>query len=112
MSSPDLAIAAFGYHDVTDEPRAAGFQRSGALPYKHRVAAFARDLGAIAAGPCVPALATDLDLRQRGGHVLLAFGDGGESAVQIGDGLAARGWTGQFFIITSLIGRRTFLTRS
>jgi len=112
MSSPDLAIAAFGYHDVTDEPRAAGFQRSGALPYKHRVAAFARDLDAIAAGACVPALVTDIDLRQPGRHVLLTFDDGGKSAVQIGDGLAARGWKGHFFIVTSLIGRRTFLTRS
>jgi len=112
MSSPEVGIAAFGYHDVTDEPRSTGFQRSGALPYKHRVAAFARDLDAIAIGPCVPALVTEIDLSRPGRHVLLTFDDGGKSAVQIGDGLAARGWKGHFFIVTSLIGSRTFLASS
>lgn len=105
-------IASFGYHDVTDEPRATGFQRTGALPYKHEVAAFARDLDAIATGPCVPGLVTDIDVSRPGRHVLLTFDDGGKSAVQIGDALVARGWKGHFFVVTSLIGRRTFLAPS
>ena len=28
-------IAAFLYHEVTDDPLASGFQRKAALPYKH-----------------------------------------------------------------------------
>ena len=43
MTSSSTAVASFGYHEVTDNPAAAGFQRPGALPYKHRRDAFARD---------------------------------------------------------------------
>lgn len=108
--TPPLVIASFGYHEVTDDPRTAGFQRPGALPYKHTHEAFGRDLAAIAAGPCQPERVTDLDLSRPGRHVLLTFDDGGKSAVAIGDALAARGWKGHFFIATGLIGTRTFLT--
>lgn len=105
-----LAVASFGYHEVTDDPVTAGFQRPGALPYKHTRAAFGRDLEAIAAGPCPPERVTDIDFTEPGRHVLLTFDDGGKSAVAIGDTLAARGWRGHFFIATGLIGSRTFLT--
>jgi len=108
--TPPLAVASFGYHEVTDEPASAGFQRPGALPYKHSRDAFARDLAAIAAGPCPPERVTDVDLTRPGRHVLLTFDDGGKSAVAIGNALAARGWKGHFFIVTGLIGSRTFLT--
>ena len=110
MTSSSTAVASFGYHEVTDNPAAAGFQRPGALPYKHRRDAFARDLEAIAAGPCPPERVTELDLTRPGRHVLLTFDDGGKSAVSIADMLAARGWKGHFFIVTSLVGTRTFLT--
>jgi len=109
---PRCTVASFGYHDVADEPGGTGFQRSGALPYRRTVAAFARDLDAIAAGGCVPELVTDLEIDRPARHVLLTFDDGGRSAVHIGDELAARGWKGHFFIVTSLIGRRTFLDSS
>ena len=105
-----VAVASFGYHEVTEHPAAAGFQRPGAWPYKHTPDAFARDLEAIAAGPCPPERVTDVDLARPGRHVLLTFDDGGKSAVAIADTLAARGWTGHFFIVTGLIGTRTFLT--
>ncbi len=108
--TPQPQVASFGYHEVSDDPTAAGFQRTGALPYKHKVAAFGRDLDAIASGPCVPELVTDLDLRQPNRHVLLTFDDGGKSAVYIGDALRSRGWKGHFFIVTGLTGSRTFLT--
>lgn len=110
MRLPSVAIASFGYHEVTDDPATAGFQRIGALPYKHTRHAFARDLDAIAAGPCPPERVTDLDLTRPGRHVLLTFDDGGKSAVSIADTLAERGWKGHFFIVTGLIGTRTFLT--
>jgi peptidoglycan/xylan/chitin deacetylase (PgdA/CDA1 family) len=103
-------VAALAYHEVTDDGRAAGFQRPGARPYKHDRAAFARHLDAIAQGPRAPELVTDLDLARPGRHLLLTFDDGGKSAVHIGDTLAARGWKGHFFIVTGLIGTRTFLS--
>ncbi len=105
-----VVAASFGYHEVTDDPPAAGFQRPGALPYKHTRDAFARDLAAIAAGPCLPERVTDTDLSSPGRHVFLTFDDGGKSAAWIADTLAARGWKGHFFIVTGLIGTRTFLT--
>lgn len=108
MTAP-LLVASFGYHDVVDDPRGAGFQRAGALPYKHSVAAFARDLDAIAMGGLVPELVTDIDLMRPGRHLLLTFDDGGRSAVHIGDALMKRGWNGHFFIVTSLTGSRMFL---
>ena len=110
MTRASVAVASFGYHEVTDDPAAAGFQRPGALPYKHAPAAFARDLDAIARGPHAPKRVTDLDLGAAGRHVVLTFDDGGKSAVAIADALAARGWKGHFFIVTGLIGTRTFLT--
>lgn len=105
-----MAVASFGYHEVTDHPDTAGFQRPGALPYKHTREAFARDLDAIAVEPRPPERVTDLDLAAPGRHVLLTFDDGGKSAVSIADTLAARGWKGHFFIVTGLVGTRTFLT--
>lgn len=105
-------VAAFGYHEVTDDGRAAGFQRPGARAYKHSRAAFARHLDALARGPRPPELVTDLDLTRPGHYVVLTFDDGGKSANHIADTLAARGWKGHFFIVTGLIGTRTFLTTS
>jgi peptidoglycan/xylan/chitin deacetylase (PgdA/CDA1 family) len=110
MMRPSVAAASFGYHEVTDDPASAGFQRPGALPYKHTRDAFKRDLDAIAAGPSAPERATDIDLSSPGRHVFLTFDDGGKSASWIADALAARGWKGHFFIVTGLIGSRTFLT--
>ena len=104
-----LLLASFGYHDVVENPRTSGFQRSGARPFKHSPAAFARDLDAIGAATAAPRLISDLDLSQPERHVLLTFDDGGRSALHIGDALAARGWRGHFFIVTSLIGQATFL---
>jgi len=89
-----LEIAGLGYHDVTDDPFVSGFQRAGALPFKHTVAGFARDLDAITGAASAPRLVTD----------------GGTSALHIGDVLRARGWRGHFFIVTNLLGGRTFLT--
>src|SRR5256884_312008 len=108
--TPLLAVASFGYHEVTDHPGTAGFQRPGALPYKHTGEAFTRNLDAIAAASCPPERVTDLDLTRPGRHVLLTFDDGGKSAVPIGDALAARGWKGHFFIVTGLIGSRRLST--
>ncbi len=63
--SPHPTIAGFGYHEITDEPSASGFQRPGALPYTLTPRAFADHLTQI-----------------------------------------------HFFIVSSLIGTRTFATAS
>ena len=103
------AVASFGYHDVADDPTASGLQRPGALAYKLTGSLFARHLAEIAAGPCAPALITQLDLTQPGRHLLLTFDDGGRSALHAGEELARRGWKGHFFIVTNRIGQREFL---
>jgi peptidoglycan/xylan/chitin deacetylase (PgdA/CDA1 family) len=102
-------LAGFGYHEVTDDPTAAGFQRPSARPYKLTRAAFARHLDAIGSGPCVPTLAGDVDPAREGRCLLLSFDDGGKSALYAGDELCRRGWRGHFFIVTDFIGRPHFL---
>jgi len=108
--TPDRLVAAFGYHDVTDFPHHSGFQRDGALPYKLTPALFTEHLDQIAAGPVVPSLVTSIDLSRPGRHLLLTFDDGGKSALAIGDQLCSWGWRGHFFVASSLIGCRTFLS--
>jgi peptidoglycan/xylan/chitin deacetylase (PgdA/CDA1 family) len=103
-------VASFGYHDVTDDPTDSGFQRNGALPFKLTSARFGDHLDRIAAAVARPELVDAADLTKPGRHVLLTFDDGGKSAVWIGDELCRRGWRAHFFITTSLIGRRTFLS--
>ena len=50
-----------------------------------------------------------IDFTRLGRHVLLTFDDGGKSAVYTADELSRRGWKAHFFIVTSLIGTRTFV---
>ena len=108
MRSP-ARVAAFGYHEVTDDPATTGFQRPGALPYTFPVAGFDAHLATFAAGPLAPERVTDVDLAQPGSHLLLTFDDGGRSALHTAERLAARGWRGHFFIVTGLVGEPGFL---
>jgi peptidoglycan/xylan/chitin deacetylase (PgdA/CDA1 family) len=94
---------------VTSDPRTSGFQRPGALPFTLAPAVFARQLDAIAAGPLRPKLVHEIELDRPGDHLLLTFDDGGRSAMDAADELAKRGWRGHFFIVTGLVGTRTFL---
>jgi peptidoglycan/xylan/chitin deacetylase (PgdA/CDA1 family) len=107
--TPRLKIASFAYHEVTDEPESTGFQRPGALPYKHTRIAFAQHLAHIAAAPVSPAAVTAIDFAQPGRQLLLTFDDGGKSALYVADELSRRGWIGHFFIVTHRIGARGFL---
>src|SRR5438477_10791262 len=104
-----LEIASLGFHDVTDDPFVSGFQRAGALPFKHTVAGFARDLDAITGAP-TPQLVTDIDLSAPGRHLLLTFDDGGKRALHIGDVFGARGCRGDFFIAANSPGGRPLPT--
>jgi peptidoglycan/xylan/chitin deacetylase (PgdA/CDA1 family) len=105
-------VASFGYHDVTDDLGSSGFQRNGAVPYKLGVQAFSDHLDRIAGANATPVRVDEIDLTRPGRHLLLTFDDGGKSALSVGDELSRRGWKGHFFITTSLIGTRTFLTAS
>ena len=105
-------IAGFGYHEVTDEPSETGFQRPGARPYTLTPRAFADHLTQMAASDARPVRVTDIDFTQPGRFLVLTFDDGGKSAVYAGDVLARRGWTGHFFIVSGLIGTRTFAPAS
>jgi peptidoglycan/xylan/chitin deacetylase (PgdA/CDA1 family) len=108
LRSP-VQIAAFGYHEVTDDPASTGFQGPGALPFKLPCDAFAAHLAAFAANLLTPERVTDVDLARPGRHLLVTFDDGGRSALYAAERLAARGWHGHFFVVTSLLGSRTFL---
>lgn len=108
-----LQVAAFGYHEVTDNPYASGFQRPGAMPYKHSRLAFAQHLAHIAASPAgAPRSVTAIDDEPSGRHLLLTFDDGGKSALHAADELTRRGWIGHFFVVTSRLGTRGFLSQS
>jgi peptidoglycan/xylan/chitin deacetylase (PgdA/CDA1 family) len=111
MTSP-LKVACFAYHEVTDDPTSSGFQRPGALPYKHTRLAFAQHLAHMATAPAIPVAVTGVDLSKPGRKLLLTFDDGGKSALYIADELSARGWIGHFFIVTERLGTRGFLRRS
>jgi len=108
VKSP-LQIASFAYHEVADDPSTSGFQRPGALPYKHTRMAFAQHLAQIAAAGATPTAVTTIDFTHPGRHVLLTFDDGGRSAVYVAEALSRRGWTGHFFIVTDRVGSRAFL---
>ena len=103
------ALAGFMYHDVADDPTASGFQRPGARSYRLTTGAFAAQLDAIGRGGAAPALVTTIDFTHPGRHVLLTFDDGGASALYAAAELQRRGWHGHFFIVTELLGARTFL---
>lgn len=102
-------IASLMYHEVTDDAQSTGFQRPGALAYKHSTAAFTEHLRRIASAAVAPGRVVDVDFVKAGRHVLLTFDDGGKSALAAGELLAKHGWVGHFFIVTSLVGNRTFL---
>src|SRR5438034_4683044 len=89
---PERAVAAFAYHDVTDDPPDSGFRGPGALPFKLGWSAFRQHLDAMAGASIAPQLVTSVDLTAPGRSLLLTFDDGGTSALQVGDELCRRGW--------------------
>lgn len=107
---PSARIATFMFHEVTDDPASSGYQRPRAMAYKHTSRAFAQYLDAIAGAPVSPTLVTETDLWAPRRHLFLTFDDGGSSALAVAAELERRGWRGHFFIVTSLVGTRGFLT--
>jgi peptidoglycan/xylan/chitin deacetylase (PgdA/CDA1 family) len=103
-------LATLGYHDVTADPRMSGFQRRSATAYKLLPESFHAHLDEISAAGVAPVTIGDVDLSGDEEHVLLTFDDGGKSAPYIAEELSRRGWRGHFFVVTSLIGTRAFVT--
>ena len=58
-------VASFMFHEVTDDPTSSGFQRPGAMAYKHSPQAFARYLDQFATASERPELVTAVELAQR-----------------------------------------------
>ena len=108
--APAARLAAFGYHEVTEEPLTSGFLRPGAVRYTLTPGAFAAHLDRIAGRAPRPALVTAIDPARPARHVLLTFDDGGRSAMHAAEALRRRGWRGHFFVITARLGERTFLS--
>lgn len=102
-------LAAFGYHDVTDDPESSGFRRPAATAYKLTRPAFAAHLAALARCGRRPILAPHVAWDAPGRHLLLTFDDGGSSALAIAETLAERGWQAHFFVISDRLGTSGFL---
>ncbi len=103
-------VVSFLYHDVCDDPSHSGFQRKSALPYKHGTREFRENLDVIAGTGNSPFIVTADG--PSGPGLLLTFDDGGKSAMHIAEELQGRGWRGHFFVTTSMIGKRGFLSRA
>ncbi len=110
-----MRLAALLYHDVVadgGDPDASGFPGAGAAVYKLTESAFQAHLAALDARPGSPAPVRIADRPAPGAgplQWLLTFDDGGISACRTADALAARGWTGHFFITAGRIGERGFV---
>jgi peptidoglycan/xylan/chitin deacetylase (PgdA/CDA1 family) len=103
------AIASFMFHEVTDDPTSSGFQRPGAMAYKHTLDGFRRCLDALAEGTAAPSLVSAQETEDAPPRVLVTFDDGGHSALTAAAELEQRGWLGHFFVVTSLVGTVGFL---
>lgn len=98
------------YHDVVSrsDNDASGFAGAAAAHYKLDPDAFARHLAALAgSGLCFGAITTT---SSPPADCLLSFDDGGASAPAIGAALDGYGMRGHFFITTSRIGQRGFVS--
>ena len=75
---PERAVAAFAYHDVTDDPPDSGFRGPGALPFKLGWSAFRQHLDAMAGAPRKPLL---IRSRRSASHVAVDVRDQGTGLV-------------------------------
>lgn len=98
------------YHEVTDNPEQTGFHRKSALSYKHQTKEFEMHLDQISKSPVKVCLAHTIDFTLPQKHILLTFDDGGKSAMYSADRIEKRGWKGHFFITTSKLNTRNFLS--
>lgn len=102
-----------GYHDVVATTTgSSGFQTAAAWRYKLSEPNFRRHVEAVSAvrpeAPSVFRHATEVPAI--GAPYALTFDDGGVSSQLVADILEEQGWRGSFFVPTSFIGSKGFLT--
>ena len=97
------------YHDVAADPTRSGYQRRGARAYRLSPTSFASHLAAIADAGVAPRLVDEFEPAASAPQLFLTVDDGGRSALEVADQIAARGWRAHFFIVTARVGDRTFL---
>lgn len=99
------------YHDVIvdGDNDASGFPGAAAAHYKLDHAAFARHL-ALLASSGLRFCAITTPSTPQADSCLLSFDDGGASALAISSALASHGMRGHFFITSSRIGQRGFVS--
>ena len=103
-------IISFLYHEVTDNPDTSGFQRPGAIPYKHKVNHFLNDLDIIQYDFSTSIPVNQIENKDED-SLILTFDDGGSSALSIANILSSRNLVGHFFVTTSMIDDSKFLTK-
>lgn len=99
----------FLYHEAVNNASDSGFQRESALPYKHKIEEFYANIDLIA--KMRKDIITVDNLHKHLNATLLTFDDGGKSALLISKYLEKYNLRGHFFITTSLIGDKYFLSR-
>lgn len=106
-----VRVSSFLYHEVTDDITQTGFQTVGALPYKHEIKEFYNNLDVIKKANIPVTLVCDINLYLPDVFLTLTFDDGGKSAMFIADAIEKYNWRGHFFITTSMIDSKNFLSK-
>lgn len=109
MTENKPKLITFLYHEVVDSKSLSGFQRRGALPYKHKKYHFINDLKIILENFKTTIDLDNLQALDNGG-LILTFDDGGVSSIEIAKILTKNKVLGHFFITTSMINKKGFLS--
>lgn len=112
-----MRVAVLEYHDVIDgdDFEVSGFPGASANSYKVAADDFARHLDAVAASGCrvlndVRQLVQAPPPPSAAVPVLFSFDDGGASSMRSAELLERHGWRGHYFIPSSCVGARGFLS--
>ena len=107
---PNSKYLTFLYHEAIDCPTDSGFQRKGALPYKHKTEEFKKNIDIIVDSGKEIITMNELNLYDEA--ILISFDDGGKSSMFIADYLDKYNIKGHFFITTNLINNKYFLSKN
>ncbi len=110
MKNNKLKVLTILFHEVVDNPTDSGFQRKSALPFKHGIHEFKKNIDIIFKNSEVITTVDRLEASNKSNLTLLAFDDGGKSNLLSADYLDTQQLKGHFFIATSLIGDPYFMT--
>ena len=107
----NIRICSFLYHEVTNNPKESGFQRKSALPYKHTEEEFLNNITEILNSDIKMSNLNMINFNSNEKYNFMTFDDGGKSAMKISKILDTFGWKGHFFVTTSMIGKKGFLSK-